>query len=452
MIIIMSIILVLIASALEPSQDDLPIVRVTKGLGAHGYGSLRVSVVDSGPSSSNPSVFTYSSPFLHRWTSLYLESYLVTDVAQGRSTLLPTNRPDVGNNGDISFSLPPQGSGVKGIFFGDPCSEPDFVGCIHFDDGTTMQTRLPRLMNAVAPSINYRVMIGDNLYDRDGDITTRFYGQLTPEAQHGVVDITVLGNHDLYWAGSDLLRTRMDPFGNGFLQFNAQDSIISKNDSINFLDLSVDPDAGATVKGRWPNNLPTADNFLSYYSVGNVGFITYSGAHAWDDYREGVFEEACAYFSGEVESDATAVIYLAGHWNRQEMGATACAQGMDTPSVYRRLSSFKGCDSGKLRYVAGHEHCNEVMDEDAQGSPVGYLLGGTGVYSGSSGCNIFGFAYTDTSDARELVVAFNLAYDNREESPPGPDRFNEVVSCFEKSGVDQCLQYGVVWRNTSSAR
>jgi len=449
MIVVVALILAITASASEPSAEDLPIVRVTKGLGAHGYGALRVSVVDSNPSSSAPSVFTYSSPFLHRWTSLYLESYLITEVSPGQSTLLPTGRPDVGDNGDISFSLPPQGTGVKGIFFGDPCSEPDFVGCIHFDDGTSMQTRLPRLLNALAPSIDFRVMIGDNLYDRDGDITTRFFGQLTPEAQHSVVDIAVLGNHDLYWAGSDLLRTRLDPFGNGFLQFNAQDSILSKDDSVNFLDLSVDPDAGATADARWPNSLPAADNFLSYYSVGNVGFITYSGAHAWDDYRDGAFEEACAYFSGEVENDATSVIFLAGHWNQQELGATSCAPDMDTPSIFQRLSSLKGCDSGKLRYVTGHTHCNEIMDQDAQGSPIGYLLGGTGVYSGSSGCNSFGFAYTDTSDERELVVAFNLAYDNREEAPPSTDMYDEIVSCFEKSGVGQCLHYGDVWRNTS---
>ena len=57
---------------------------------------------------------------------------------------------------------------------GDPCTEPDMVGCIHFNDNSTMATRLPRLVNAVATSTRFRVISRDNLCDQSGDITGRF--------------------------------------------------------------------------------------------------------------------------------------------------------------------------------------------------------------------------------------------------------------------------------------
>jgi hypothetical protein len=72
---------------------------------------------------------------------------------------------------------------------------------------------------------------------------------------------------------------------------------------------------------------------------------------------------------------------------------------------------------------------------------IGYMLGGTGVRGES--CNTFG----DTTNNRELVVGFELAEDRQ--VPNAIDIFDAVIIYFEKTGVDNCLQYGTVWRNTT---
>jgi hypothetical protein len=288
----------------------------------------------------------------------------------------------------------------------------------------------------------YQVVIGDNLYDRDGSITSSFYRSLTPKAQ-SVIEVTVVGNHDFWYAGSPLLRDREDPFGDGFVQWYAQDSIAGKEDTTNFLDLSVDPDvapindddASGDDGVKRENFLPIATNFISYHKIGNIGFLGYSGGHSWEEQEDGLME-ACAYFGENPPS----VIYVIGHWNEPGLG---CAPGMQTPAVYSKLQQVSGCDSGTLRYVAGHKHCNRVMEYDDSNEAVGYLLGGTGVLGG--GCDTLGFAYMDTTGGRELVVLFSLADDSF-------DNFDVVVSCIENNGIDQCLEYGEVWRNTSFAQ
>lgn len=58
------------------------------------------------------------------------------------------------------------------------------------------------------------------------------------------------------------------------------------------------------------------------------------------------------------------------------------------------------------------------------------------------GCNTLGFAYVDTTGGHELVVGFELANETL-------DVFDTVVGCIERSEVEECLQFGSVWRNTS---
>jgi len=189
--------------------------------------------------------------------------------------------PFPGSNA-VSVNVPAEGSGVRGIWFGDPCTEAGFVGCIHFENASaTMAERLPRLVNALAgsgnrASVDYRVIGGDAFYDtQDGNTTARFYRALTPLAQ-GVPEVSVLGNHDLWVAGSPILRDRLDPFGDGFVQYFAQDSLAATDsDDGAFLDLSVDPDAasdgasGAAHPERL-NSIPAARNFLSYSVLGTA--------------------------------------------------------------------------------------------------------------------------------------------------------------------------------------
>lgn len=108
---------------------------------------------------------------------------------------------------------------------------------------------------------------------------------------------------------------------------------------------------------------------------------------------------------------------------------------MDVPAVYDYIKRLPGCDGGNLRFMMGHLHCNKVHKPD-----VGYLLGATGLRG--SGCDSFGFAYVDSTAAREQVVHFELANSTM-------DRFDEVVDCFETQGVARCVHLGEVWRNTT---
>ena len=72
----------------------------------------------------------------------------------------------------MTVTLPREEDGVRGIFFGDPCTEPGFVGCIHFNN-SNMSQRLPRLVNALS-DVDFRAILGDNFYDRDGTSRSAF--------------------------------------------------------------------------------------------------------------------------------------------------------------------------------------------------------------------------------------------------------------------------------------
>jgi hypothetical protein len=213
----------------------------------------------------------------------------------------------------------------------------------------------------------------------------------------------------------------------------AQDVIAAQENSAMPYDLSTDPDHHGA--------LPPASDFFYYHTLGNIGFVGYSGAHTAAE-SDALFTQACASFN---HAPLPTVIYLLGHWSVDGLG---CPTGMHTQAVWARISKLPGCDRGTLRFAMGHTHCNRPVDSvgasQSPGSapPVGYLLGGAGVRGDFMGCNTFGFAYFSTTNAREVVVGFELAN-------PDTDRFDEMVGCFEAHGVKGCLQYGVVWRNTS---
>ena len=62
-----------------------------------------------------------------------------------------------------------------------------------------MSQRLPRLVNALS-DVDFRAILGDNFYDRDGDITQRFFDKLTLKAK-SQWQMTVPGNHDFWNTG-----------------------------------------------------------------------------------------------------------------------------------------------------------------------------------------------------------------------------------------------------------
>lgn len=99
-----------------------------------------------------------------------------------------------------------------------------------------------------------------------------------------------------------------------------------------------------------------------------------------------------------------------------------CEVGMDTPSVYKKIKAFDGCNRGTLRYLMGHTHCNKVaetttmtatttmvetrgsggQDAAVAGEAAGYLLGGTGVRGTAD--RICGCVYNPMIDAISIFA------------------------------------------------
>ena len=66
-----------------------------------------------------------------------------------------------------------------------------------------------------------------------------------------------------------------------------------------FLDFTVDPDARSTR-----HKLPHMENFFSYFEIGNVGFLLFSGGYDYKDTKP-YFEEGCAWLRSSDELIAT---------------------------------------------------------------------------------------------------------------------------------------------------
>ena len=76
--------------------------------------------------------------------------------------------------------------------------------------------------------ISYWGILGDNLYDQNGNITTQFFDSLS-DAVKNKITLTSPGNHDYWVAGSPAEATSIDQYGNGFAQFYAMDTRASES-------------------------------------------------------------------------------------------------------------------------------------------------------------------------------------------------------------------------------
>jgi hypothetical protein len=251
----------------SPPQLDL---RLSKGFGSRGYNSVRVSSISNDAETVKPDeFFAYAAPFQHRWTNLTLRSALLHNLPLGES-LVATPL------GNFTMRLPEQGAGVRGLIMGDPC----FInGSFH---PCTCGTRVARILNAVAPSSDFRALLGDNLYDRDGSKTTLMYSMLTLRAKE-TLQLVVPGNHDFWEAGEELLLKEYDQFGNGFMQVYAQDVQASLLNSSAPYDFSLNPNHHRVASG---------DNFFFYHSIGNIGWIGLSNHHKTSHSQ---LRTACSY-------------------------------------------------------------------------------------------------------------------------------------------------------------
>jgi hypothetical protein len=232
-------------SQAAPLQLDL---RLSKGFGSRGYNSVRVSSINTDVDSVKPDdFFTYAAPFQHRWTNFTLRTTVIDRVPSGDSAVTTPL-------GSFTMRLPEQGAGIRGLIMGDPC----FInGSFH---PCTSGTRIARLLNAVAPSSDFRALLGDNLYDREGYKTSLMYSMLTQRAKE-TLQLAVPGNHDFWEEGEELLLKDYDQFGNGFMQVYAQDVAASLRNTSAPFDFSLNPNHHRVASG---------DNFFFYHSVGNV--------------------------------------------------------------------------------------------------------------------------------------------------------------------------------------
>jgi hypothetical protein len=233
-----------------PSHAFIPQLdlRLSKGFGSRGYSALRVSSIGTDVDSVKPDdFFAYAAPFQHRWTNFTLRTTILDRVPYGESQV----ETPLGN---FTARLPQQGAGVRGLIMGDPC----FVfGSFH---PCTCGTRIARVLNAVAPSSDFRALLGDNFYDRDGSKTALLYSMLNPRAKE-TLQLAVPGNHDFWEAGEELLLSDHDQFGNGFMQAYAQDVAASLLNSSSPFDFTRNPDHHHVASG---------DNFFFYHSIGNL--------------------------------------------------------------------------------------------------------------------------------------------------------------------------------------
>jgi len=157
-------------------------LRVSKGLGSKPYELVRLSVVTS-PGEATPLLggapFDYSAPFRYRWTQHSLHSSLVRVVPGAAPTIF-----DVAGT-PVRLSLPRVGAGVSGVLIADPCvaysSITALVACT-YGVRYALARRLPELLDAFvgsnASDVSYWGILGDNLYDRTGEVSRSFFDSL----------------------------------------------------------------------------------------------------------------------------------------------------------------------------------------------------------------------------------------------------------------------------------
>ena len=417
-------------------------LRVTRGYGPTGYDKVRVSVVSSNasalPGPRSNETFDYERPFQWRWKQNFLQSSLKS-LEEGRNLL----RLD-GHN--VTVDLPPRGAGTRGILIADPCIMGMSALCTHGDKWRTLET-VTDILNAAAkdPRLSFWGILGDNFYDDDGDTTNLWFAQLTLQTKSKIM-LSVVGNHDLWLFGNPALGRKKDQFGVGYLQWYMQDtaSTLSFPRNGELFNFTNHPGKKASI---WPwrhtENIPTVDNFFSYYTIGNIGFIGYSSHHSWE-HTQPYLEEACAFLLEENRVGGLEVVFLMGHWNRCDSG---CASDMDVPSVHARLWSspeeMPTCNllgnAVPVKYLAGHTHCNKILEPD-----VGFMLAGQGM----AGCPDpnFGIPVLDTTGNRMKLLYYPLV-----EPADGGDfsrqeeRTAAILDCFGEGDLGKCEHLAERW-------
>lgn len=426
-------------------DDNVRLLKISKGFGARGYDFVRVSAITiKGSAASraydvamaeNASVFTYSRPFKYRWQQFHLHSGLVKISFKANIQTVQLKKGEV-----VTLRIPKTGSGVRGVVMSDPCYSSRFVTCKYGDVFLTEQ-RTPKMLHALLArdDMSFLGILGDNYYDKDGNLTWHFNKGLSSVVESKVL-LTVPGNHDYWIRGYPSAEEWDDQFGNGFMQFYAQDTVsafkYSEAGLNEVYDFGVNPDKAHPVSAKKAD----MTNFLWYNAIGNLAFIGYSGAYDYNQ-TESFMEEACSWL-GQMK-DTVSVAVLVGHWNAEGDG---CGAGAAVPAVHSMVSALDGCSDyeGRLLWMAGHTHCN-INQEQA----TGWLVGGQGM----NGCAQYGFPVIDTTGGRLRIFYFPVsAATQPAHVVENYDNYHEIYTCLEKHGFEGCTDFAAVWLNESIAR
>jgi len=400
-----------------------PDVRVTKGFGTKPYDQIRVSIISqSGKPPGEAGFFDYSARFRYSWTGNFLHTAM--------KSVTPGTTATFNLGTQVQVKVPPQGAGVAGVLIADPCAYSKWVECT-FESKHQVYTRTPALINSFVAdsSTDFWGILGDNFYDRTGEITQDVYRHVSLAAKSKLF-ITIPGNHDYWVYGSPPGSKDKDQCGNGHMQFYAQDSKAAQAVGIGShstpFDFSVDPNA--VSEGCKPANL---NNFFWYTQIGNVGIIGQSGAYTLAEARP-FMAEACTWLGQQRGID---VGLLVGHWDISGSGAT---EEMAMPAWYSEMSALPGCSKFRqddmLKYVMGHTHCNTPHPHGDIGA--GFMVAGFGM----GGCGNYGIPILDTTQERVRMWYFDTS---------STDLYNSVQACVQAKGWRSCTEHATLWLDSS---
>jgi hypothetical protein len=425
-------------------------LRVAKGLGTRPYGTLRVSVItkaaDAPPAHFD---FDYSEPFAHRWKQFALHSSLVSVTGSSLNLTL--------GNTTTAIGLPPQGAGVAGVLIADPCTRigslTSLGGCRYAEKFKT-KDRTPALLNAFVgdAATSFWGILGDNWYDRTGDLTEKIYDKLSLSTLAKPF-VTVPGNHDYWILEPALAERKKDQFANGFMQYYAMDTLAARRaspgasgDAARPFNTSIDPSDNGS--------LPDLDNSLWYQQFGNLGMIGFSCAY---DLQPIVarLSEACAWLPTQPGLE---VAVLMGHWDTKNMGASADTM---TPGIYEHARTLPGCKEldakRRLKFVMGHTHCN--IPHPHGYNDTGFMVAGQGM----EGCGNYGVPVIDSTGGRLRMWYFKvvttlgfdpqLAFATAERaaqtaplSAPVEDTYDDLMACLQAHGSwRNCTSFAELW-------
>merc|ERR1712194_819400 len=128
----------------------------------------------------------------------------------------------------------------------------------------------------------------------------------------------------------------------------ARNSLNTSSHNSPVFDYSVDPDSKNWLQYAQSNAIAPASNFFWYHQLGDVVFVSYSGAHTWED-QKAYFDEACS-FVDSVRQSVNWVVLLS-HWDYSLSLASLSWTGkyLDTPKAFL-LMTMKTCGAFKDFY------------------------------------------------------------------------------------------------------